>query len=1394
MKPFLFIVNLFLYSISGYSSNIVSDCDTLQPELVFESNDFSITINIEPNLLVDQYKFRYKEVGAVSWAGVVVIGTIDGQPQAISSKIVANLLSCNEYQFQKKIIATDLCDSGWQDAGTAFTSTTNLISISGCDSVQITTNGPFYYQSGFYTETTTSSNGCDSIILADVIINFTYNAIPVIVNGCDLHMWNGIIYNQSGIYQQTLSTSEGCDSILTLDLTLNGSEIGIDTQVHCDSYQWDNGVTYTSSTSGELNFLQNSYGCDSLVELDLTIYNSSNTIFNESVCNASSFTWNDSVFTQSGEYIYNYTSTNGCDSSITLNLSLVNYPELDLSSNNYSITVTVDPDPFVDQYKFRYRQLGSVSWIAVGAIGTINGIGQSDSSNTFTNGILECTTYEVQSRVYSNDGCDSGWSPQIQTVTTSSVSLESLTVCDSVQLAANSPYYSISGIYEENFVSSNGCDSIIIYNLTVLQSSMGDTLEITTCDNYNWNGVDYSTSGLFADTLTNAQLCDSIVFLQLEILNSSFDVDSQQHCDSYQWQDGNVYTESINTASFVSQNSVGCDSVITLDLSILNSSSSLESIFICEPSYFWNDSLYTENGSYQFTTINSVGCDSVATLNLLLSTISAVTESVDACNSYSWNGTDYTTSGLYSFTSTNAAGCDSLSYLDLSMGFSNEVNQTVYSCGIYTLQYPLVSGEFIEFNISESTSFSYTVLNSQMCDSTINLDVIISDTTFQTNFQIEQCNSFSWNDEVYSESGIYSFETTSSGGCDSISTLNLTITNTSSTDIIACNSYEWNGTTYSETGVYPFSIITGDGCDSTATLNLTINNSTTSSTDITICDSYDWNGITYTETGVYTFSTTNSIGCDSTATLNLTIINSTNSSIDITSCDSFDWNGETYSASGQYTFETLGSNGCDSVANLNLTINNSTSSLTDVIACDSFDWNGETYSVSGQYTFETLGTNGCDSIATLNLSLSFNQEVDTVLTSCTDQIIFNDSVFNIGASGGSFTITDETINCSITYNYSFIFNDPSESSTDITSCDSYDWNGITYTESGVYTFNSTNFVGCDSTATLNLTINNSSSLLTDITSCDSYDWNGVTYTETGVYTFNYTNILGCDSAVTLNLTINNSYVVNNDYTYSCGQGYTIGNGSLVLYESSFIDSTFVTSTGCDSLVNYNYIVLDNSQTIDTISCDSYDWNGQTYNETGSYVFNTVNDFDCDSTATLNLTIVELETLNINGLDQVNMGSNSSYSVSNNSNSTYDWQLNSLGTINSGQGNNSVNISWNQEGTVSLCVTQTDENGCEGQQSCMDVSISDLTSIDESSSLLNAIVYPNPFNQELNIEFFGLAKDKRQIMLFDLQGRLVYSSESLSDKVTIKREQLQSGLYLLKINSEKGILNKYVILN
>ena len=92
----------------------------------------------------------------------------------------------------------------------------------------------------------------------------------------------------------------------------------------------------------------------------------------------------------------------------------------------------------------------------------------------------------------------------------------------------------------------------------------------------------------------------------------------------------------------------------------------------------------------------------------------------------------------------------------------------------------------------------------------------------------------------------------------------------------------------------------------------------------------------------------------------------------------------------------------------------------------------------------------------------------------------------------------------------------------MTACDSYNWNGTTYTASGIYVNNGTNVFGCSSVDSLVLTISSSSTSNETRTECDSYTWNGITYTNSGVYTYTTTNANGCDSTATLTLAINGS--------------------------------------------------------------------------------------------------------------------------------------------------------------------------------------------------------------------------------------------------------------------------------
>jgi hypothetical protein len=67
---------------------------------------------------------------------------------------------------------------------------------------------------------------------------------------------------------------------------------------------------------------------------------------------------------------------------------------------------------------------------------------------------------------------------------------------------------------------------------------------------------------------------------------------------------------------------------------------------------------------------------------------------------------------------------------------------------------------------------------------------------------------------------------------------------------------------------------TAGGCDSIVTLNLTVTNATSSTENLAVCSSalpYSWNGQSLTAAGTYTATLNNASSCDSVVTLNLTV-------------------------------------------------------------------------------------------------------------------------------------------------------------------------------------------------------------------------------------------------------------------------------------------------------------------------------------------------------------------------------------------------------------------------------------------------------------------------------------------------------------------------------------------
>ncbi len=454
----------------------------------------------------------------------------------------------------------------------------------------------------------------------------------------------------------------------------------------------------------------------------------------------------------------------------------------------------------------------------------------------------------------------------------------------------------------------------------------------TACDSYTWiDGNTYTASNNTATfTLTNAAGCDSIVTLDLTI-NSNTGTDVQTACDSYTWIDGNTYTASNNTATWTLTNIAGCDSIVTLDLTINNSNTGTDVQTACD-SYTWIDgNTYTaSNNTATWTLTNIAGCDSIVTLDLTINNSNTGTDVQTACDSYTWiDGNTYTASNnTATFTLTNAAGCDSIVTLDLTINNSTTATDVVTSCENY---YTWINGVTY---IANNNTATYSVPNAVGCDSIITLDLTFLTAVTGTDVQTA-CGTYTWIDgNTYAASTntpTYTIVGGGANGCDSIVTLNLTILSESfGTDAItACDSYTWiDGNTYAaSTNTPTYTIVGGgvNGCDSIVTLDLTINNSTTGTDVISACDTYTWiDGNTYAASNnTATWTLTNAAGCDSIVTLDLTINNSNAGTDVITACDSYTWiDGNTYTSSNNTaTFTLTNVAGCDSIVTLNLTIN-----------------------------------------------------------------------------------------------------------------------------------------------------------------------------------------------------------------------------------------------------------------------------------------------------------------------------------------------------------------------------------------------------------------------------------------------------------------------------------------
>lgn len=198
------------------------------------------------------------------------------------------------------------------------------------------------------------------------------------------------------------------------------------------------------------------------------------------------------------------------------------------------------------------------------------------------------------------------------------------TICEtSLPYLWNGEYYTAAGTYTQTVPNGVGCDCVYtLYLSVILTTNDQENITICTADlPYSWHGLQLTNAGNYSDTLQNVYGCDSIINLNLTVISNVGAGTNLSICASdlpYSWQGQSLTATGIYYDTL--QNVASCDSIISIDLTVINAQSSAENVTVCEANlpYNWRGQDYTATGAYNDTVQGTNGCDSVLTLNLFV--------------------------------------------------------------------------------------------------------------------------------------------------------------------------------------------------------------------------------------------------------------------------------------------------------------------------------------------------------------------------------------------------------------------------------------------------------------------------------------------------------------------------------------------------------------------------------------------------------------------------------------------------------------------------------------------------------------------------------------------------------------------------------------------------------
>lgn len=423
----------------------------------------------------------------------------------------------------------------------------------------------------------TEKNGCIDADTARVSIK------PLQKKTITASLCEGFTYN---FYNKTLSSAGQythrtgqCDSLITLDLKINKRDTTTLTQQICKG---DSILVFGKYYSQAINATfkgSNVYGCDSIVNVNLSVLDTIRSSNKISLCDGDSIRINSQWIDKAGSYNFNYKSIRGCDSIATYQLSLLpNYTDL----QSYSIC----KDDSIKIGTVVYNKAGLYTQLLKSAQGcdstltiTISTLPSALSKDTLSlctgDSILVFGTYKKTSGTFSKaftaaNGCDSTAAITIKLRPLPSTK-DSISICEGDSVVVFGKYISKAGTYQQVYTSAQGCDSTSVIELSIAPFiRANNNIKLCDGDTVMIGGKAITQAGTILDTTIVNGNCKKITSHTIEIVSAITNALAYQLCPEDSIKINNIYYTDAGTYTIALQSTIGCDSILIATIAKLS--------------------------------------------------------------------------------------------------------------------------------------------------------------------------------------------------------------------------------------------------------------------------------------------------------------------------------------------------------------------------------------------------------------------------------------------------------------------------------------------------------------------------------------------------------------------------------------------------------------------------------------------------------------------------------------------------------------------------------------------------------------------------------------------------------------------------------------------------------